>query len=66
MQGKLWLGLGLATSGIFHAETGLIIGENLGFENNFKIGYNFDYSFNTFGPFVGTTHEFNVSYTLQQ
>ncbi len=66
MEGNLWVGLGMATSGIFHVDAGLIVGENLGFANNLKIGYNFDYSFNTYGPFVGTTHEFNVTYSLQR
>ncbi len=64
MNGSFWLGAGGSTAGTIHLETGLILGENYDLENNFKIGYGFDYSFNTFGPEVGSTHEINLSYSI--
>lgn len=64
MNGNFWLGAGGSTAGTIHLETGLIVGENYNLNNNLKIGYGFDYSFNTFGPNVGTTHEFNLTYSI--
>ena len=64
MASNFWLGIGGSTSGAAHLEAGLLVGENLGFDNNFKIGYGFDYSFNSFGPFAGSTHEINLAYTI--
>ena len=64
MQNRFWLGTGMSTAGTFHLEAGLISGENTLYGNKFMIGYGFDYSFNTFGPFTGSTHELNVSYSL--
>jgi len=63
--GNLSLGTGLSTAGTYHLETGFSFGEDLGWENTFQIGYGFDYSFNTFGPDVGSTHELNLSISLQ-
>ncbi len=64
MAGSLWLGVGGSTAGTVHLEAGLLIGENKGFNNNLKIGYGFDYSFSSFGPFAGSTHELNLAYTI--
>ena len=64
LAGNFWLGAGGSTAGAAHIEAGMVIGENLGFDNNLKIGYGFDYSFSSFGPFAGGTHELNLSYTL--
>jgi len=60
----LWLGTGLSTAGTYHLEAGFAVGENLGWDNVFKVGYGYDYSFNTFGPDAGNTHEINISFSL--
>ena len=64
MASKFWLGAGGSSAGAVHLETGMLIGENVGFNNNLKIGYGFDYSFTSFGPFAGAAHEINLSYTF--
>ncbi|MEM8907643.1 MAG: PorP/SprF family type IX secretion system membrane protein [Bacteroidota bacterium] len=61
---SFWLGTGASTAGNLHLETGVILGESVGYSNHFKIGYGFDYSFRTFGPAVGTTHELNLFYSF--
>ena len=61
MLSSLWLGVGTSLKGKIHAETGVILGKGMGMSSNFKIGYGFDYSFQSYGPYVGTTHEFNLS-----
>ena len=63
---NMWLGTGLSTAGTFHLETGFNLGENLGWDNIFKIGYGFDYSYNTFGPAVGSSHEINLAFSLNK
>ncbi len=64
MEGNFWLGAGASTGGTVHLETGLLLGESAGFDSNFKLGYGFDYSFSSFGPFAGSTHEINLSYSF--
>ena len=61
LPAALWIGAGASTQGNFHFETGLTLGDQVGLSNIFKVGYGFDYSFSSFGPFVGSTHEFNIS-----
>lgn len=61
----IWIGIGGSTAGSAHAETGVLIGENAGFNSNIRIGYGFDYNFSSFGPAAGTTHEISVSYSIQ-
>ncbi len=61
---NMWLGTGLSTAGTFHLETGFNLGDNLGWDNTFKVGYGFDYSYNTFGPSVGSSHEINLAFSL--
>ena len=61
-----WIGLGVGTNKSFHGECGFIIGENLGFDNTIKIGYGFDYFFQDFGPFFGSTHEINLALLLER
>ena len=63
--GNMWLGTGLSTSGTYHLETGFALGESLGWDNIFKLGYGFDHSFNTFGPDAGSTHEINISFSIK-
>ncbi len=59
-----WLGAGISTSKNLHLETGIVIGENLSWNNNVKIGYGYDSGFNEFGARFGSTHEFNVTIVL--
>ena len=66
MAQNFWIGAGGATSKAMHLETGFLLGENLGFDNTVRIGYGFDYSFSSFGPFTGGAHEINVSYSLEK
>lgn len=61
LPSALWIGAGGAINGTAHLETGLTLGDNAGFDNTFRIGYGFDYSFSSFGPTAGSTHEINVS-----
>jgi len=63
---SIWLGVGGATSGNFHFEAGFNLGDNLGLYNNLKIAYGYDYSYSTFGPSVGDTHEIQVSYSFDK
>jgi type IX secretion system PorP/SprF family membrane protein len=60
----IWVGAGYSLSGSIHAETGFILGKNMGFENNIKFGYGFDYATRTYAPFVGTSHEVNLSFSF--
>ena len=62
----IWIGAGGSTAGSAHVETGVQIGDNAGFDSNIRIGYGFDYNFSSFGPAAGTTHEINVSFSLQK
>jgi type IX secretion system PorP/SprF family membrane protein len=59
-----WVGAGSSLTGNIHAELGVILGKNVGFDSNFRVGYGFDYSSQTYGSFVGTTHEVNWSYSF--
>jgi type IX secretion system PorP/SprF family membrane protein len=64
MASSMWVGVGTSLKGKIHAETGVILGKSMGMGTNFKIGYGFDYSFQSYGPYVGTTHEFNLSFSF--
>ncbi|MEL6718885.1 MAG: type IX secretion system membrane protein PorP/SprF, partial [Bacteroidota bacterium] len=55
-------GAGGSTSKSAHLETGVFLGDNLGYESNLQIGYGYDYSFQNHGPFVGGSHEINLAY----
>ena len=66
MARNFWIGAGGATAGTMHLETGVLIGENLGFNNTLRIGYGFDYHFSSFGPYTGGSHEINITYSLQK
>jgi type IX secretion system PorP/SprF family membrane protein len=59
-----WVGAGSSVSGNIHAELGVILGKNVGFDSNFRVGYGFDYSAQSYGSIVGSTHEVNISYAF--
>ena len=61
---NFWIGAGGSIQGMIHAEAGFILGKNMGYDTNIKFGYGFDYSTKSYGPFVGTTHEINLSFAF--
>ena len=62
---KFWLGTGLSSSKILHAEAGFNLGKIVNWNNNLTFGYSFDYSFgNKYSPSFGQTHEINLGYLL--
>lgn len=63
---SIWIGTGISSAGNFHFEAGFNLGENVGLYNNVKIGYGYDYSFSSFGPAVGDTHELQISYSFDR
>ncbi|NJL74431.1 MAG: PorP/SprF family type IX secretion system membrane protein [Saprospiraceae bacterium] len=63
-ESLLWIGAGGSSSKAAHIEFGVMLGDNTAYENNLQIGYGYDYSFNSFGPSVGGTHEVNVAYVF--
>ena len=66
MPSALFMGFGVATSGNAHVEAGVTLGDNAGLDNIIRIGYGLDYSFSSFGPSVGSTHELQVSFALDR
>ncbi len=64
MAANFWLGTGASTAGSIRLESGLILSEEVGYGNHFKIAYSFDYSFRSFGPAAGTTHEISLFYSF--
>ncbi len=61
---NFYVGVGGSTAQAIHLETGFVLG-GLGYDNTFRVGYGFDYSFTSFGPYAGTTHEINVTYSFE-
>ena len=61
---NLWIGTGASTAKNAHVEAGLLIGDLESYSRNLKIGYGFDYSFSTFGPSAGATHEVNIAFSF--
>jgi len=66
MKGNFWTGVGISSAANMHIEAGFLLGDNVGFGNALKIGYGFDYSISSFGPYVGPTHELNLSFSLEK
>lgn len=62
---NLWVGTGVSSAGTFHLDAGVLVG---GYAANttFRIGYGYDYSFSSFGPTTGSTHEINLSLAFDQ
>ena len=63
---SLWVGAGLASSNSVHLEAGVLLGDTYSYDSAIKIGYGFDYSFSSFGPFVGTVHEINLTFSFDR
>lgn len=66
LPSNVWVGAGGSSGGTAHVEAGLVLGEPAGFDNTFKLGYGFDYSFSSFGPSAGTTHEINLTFSFEK
>ena len=62
---SIWIGAGGSSSKAVHLEAGFLLNGNDAY-NNLRIGYGFDYSFNTFGPTAGTTHEVNLTLSIDR
>jgi hypothetical protein len=61
-----YLGAGISSAGIFHFEAGINVGQSYNAESNFRVGYAYDYSFSSFGPSVGGTHEIQLAVALNR
>ncbi len=66
LPSTLWIGAGYSTAQTIHLETGLVLNENVGLDNMIRIGYGYDYSFTSFGPTAGNTHEINVTFSFDR
>lgn len=61
-----YIGAGFSTSKNFHFEAGINVGQSYNADTNFRVGYGYDYSFQTFGPGVGGTHEIQFAIALNR
>ena len=57
---SIYFGFGGSSARTFHFETGFVIGQQL------RIGYGFDFPFNTIGPIGRSTHEINLNFALER
>ncbi len=59
-----WLGVGGATSGKVHLETGFIL-QSYGHHSGglFRLGYGYNYFFNSYGVNFGSAHEIKLTYS---
>ena len=65
MNSFISMGLGYSTNKSVHAEIGLLLGENMGWDTHaIKIGYGYDMPFGTISPYFGVAHEINLSFAL--
>ncbi len=58
----VYTGVGISSSKILHGEVGVTLGQDA--ERLLRLGYGIDYAFASYGPFVGATHEFQLSYAF--
>ena len=59
-----WIGAGASSAGTAHLEAGFLLGDTVGFDNTFSISYGYGYSFSSFGPTAGATHEISLGYSM--
>lgn len=63
----LWVGVGMSTAKIGHAEFGLSLGENIGWnDGNIKIGYGHDFVPSTLTNYFKSTNEINITILLEK
>lgn len=60
VNSSIYFGFGGSIARTFHFETGFVIGQQ------FRIGYGFDFPFNTIGPVGRSTHEINLNFALER
>ncbi len=60
VNNSIYFGLGGSLARTLHFETGFVIGQQL------RIGYGFDFPFNTVGPIGRSTHEINLNFALER
>lgn len=61
-----YVGFGLSTAKNFHFEAGVNVGQSYNADTNFRIGYGYDYSFESFSPTFGGTHEIQLAVSLNR
>jgi type IX secretion system PorP/SprF family membrane protein len=60
-----WVGAGVSSSGTANLETGFFLnGDPYRADNSFSVSYGYGYSFSSFGPTAGSTHEISLAYSL--
>ena len=59
---SVFVGAGASTTEALHGEVGVLLGE--ADDRLIRLGYGFDYSFQSYGQYAGATHEFQFSYSL--
>ncbi len=64
MGGAFYVGSGASISGTVHGETGLILGKTVGLGSALHIGYSFDWAFQSYGIYAGSTHEFSLGFSF--
>lgn len=61
-----YIGAGFSTASNFSFEAGINVGQSYNADTNFRIGYAYGYSFRSFGPSVGGTHEIQLAVALNR
>jgi hypothetical protein len=61
-----YLGAGFSTASNFTFEAGINVGQSYNADTHFRIGYAYGYSFRSFGPSVGGTHEIQLAVALNR
>ena len=64
IHATIWLGGGISSAGLGHFETGIMFGENIGWDHVVRIGFGYDPAFNTYGVAFGNVYEINMSIIL--
>ncbi len=62
MGGAFYVGTGGSFSGTVHGETGLILGKTVGLGSALHVAYSFDWAFQSYGIYAGSTHEFSLGF----
>ena len=62
MGGAFYVGSGASISGTVHGEAGIILGKTTGLSNALHVGYSFDWAFQSYGIYAGSTHEFSLGF----
>ena len=65
MPNTFWVGIGASSSRALLTEVGMVLGENIGIDQEVRIGYHFGYSLKDYGASIGNIHEFQASYSFE-